>query len=145
MTSLVSCARKYARFRQGLFGGRLKKVGCRSDRLNGAVAMKRIGFLLKVKKEKLEEYKKHHQIVWPEMLEALRQAGWHNYSIFVREDGLLFGYFETEQSLQAAQAKMAAKEVNTRWQIFMAPYFDSPDNARPDEMFLELDEIFHLD
>jgi L-rhamnose mutarotase len=59
----------------------------------------------------LEEYKKHHQNVWPEMLEALRQAGRHSYSIFVREDGLLFGYFETEQSLQAAQAKMAAKEV----------------------------------
>lgn len=107
--------------------------------------MKRIGFLLKVKKEKLEDYKKHHQNVWPEMLEALRQAGWHNYSIFVREDGLLFGYFETEHSLQAAQAKMAAQEVNTRWQSFMAPYFDSPDNARPDEMFLELNEIFHLD
>ncbi len=60
MTSLVSCARKYARLWQDLFGGRLKMVGCRSDRLNGAVAMKRIGFLLKIKKEKLEEYKKHH-------------------------------------------------------------------------------------
>ncbi len=40
---------------------------------------------------------------------------------------------------------MAAEEVNMRWQIFMAPYFDSADNARPDEMFLELDEIFHPD
>ncbi len=107
--------------------------------------MKRVGFLLKVKKDKLEEYKKHHQRVWPEMLGALRESGWHNYSLFVREDGFLFGYFETEESLQVAQAKMAVKDVNTRWQEFMAPYFESPDNARPDEMFLEIPEIFHLD
>jgi len=105
--------------------------------------MKRIGFSLKVKKDKLEEYKKHHQNVWPEMLDALRETGWHNYSIFIRGDGLLFGYLETEESLQVAQAKMAAREVNARWQEFMAPYFEV--NARPDENFLELEEIFHLD
>ena len=56
-----------------------------------------------------------------------------------------FLVFETEQSLQAAQAKMAAEEVNTRWQTFLAPYFDLPDNVRSDEMLLEIDEIFHLD
>jgi L-rhamnose mutarotase len=107
--------------------------------------MKRVAFLLKVRDDKLDEYIEHHEQVWPEMLAALSEAGWHNYSLFVREDGLLFGYFETPESLQAAQAKMLEKEVNTRWQEFMAPYFESPSNARPDEMFLELTEIFHLD
>lgn len=107
--------------------------------------MKRIGFLLKVKPDRLEEYKQHHRQVWPEMLQALREAGWHNYSLFVREDGLLFGYFETPHSLHEAQALMARTEINTRWQEFMAPFFESPNNARPDEMFLELTEIFHQD
>ena len=107
--------------------------------------MKRVGFVLKVKPDKLEEYKRQHQQVWPEMQAALHEAGWHNYSLFVREDGLLFGYFETPNSLQEAQAKMAQKEVNTRWQEMMAPFFESPNNSRPDEMFLELTEIFHLD
>ena len=107
--------------------------------------MKRIGFMLKVRAERLEEYQRHHAAVWPEMLDALRASGWHNYSLFVRDDGLLFGYFETPDSLPEAQARMAATEVNTRWQEFMAPYFESPSNARPDEMFLELSEIFHLD
>ncbi len=107
--------------------------------------MKRIGFLLKVKQDRLEEYKQHHAQVWPAMLQALREAGWHNYSLFVRDDGLLFGYFEAPDSLQAAQARMALTEVNTRWQEFMAPFFESPNNARPDEMFGELAEIFHLD
>jgi L-rhamnose mutarotase len=107
--------------------------------------MKRIGFVLKVKQDRIEEYKRHHERVWPEMLQALRETGWHNYSLFMRDDGLLFGYFETPDSLQAAQALMLEKEVNTRWQEFMAPYFESPNNSRPDEMFVELTEVFHLD
>ena len=107
--------------------------------------MNRVGFILKVKPDRLEEYKRQHEQVWPAMLQALRDAGWHNYSLFVRDDGLLFGYFETPDSLAAAQARMAATEVNTRWQEFMAPFFESPNNARPDEMFMELAEVFHLD
>jgi L-rhamnose mutarotase len=107
--------------------------------------MKRVGFLLKVKPDRLEEYKQHHKAVWPEMLQALRESGWHNYTIFARDDGLLFGYFETPESLEVAQARMVVREINTRWQEFMAPYFESPNNARPDEMFEELEEIFHLE
>ncbi len=105
--------------------------------------MNRIGFQFKIGQDRLAEYKEHHKNVWPEMLNALRETGWHNYTLFMRADGLIFGYFETEESLQAAQAKMLAKEVNTRWQKFMAPFVDS--NARPDETFIELEEYFHLD
>ncbi len=107
--------------------------------------MKRVGFVIKVRQNKLDEYKQHHKQVWPEMLEALRDAGWHNYSLFMRPDGLLFGYFETPHSLQDAQARMAEKEINTKWQTFMEPYFELPNNALPDQMFVELQEVFHLD
>lgn len=107
--------------------------------------MQRIAFVLKVKADKIAEYKEHHTQVWPEMLAALREAGWHNYSLFLHDDGLLFGYFETPGDFAAAQKAMAETEVNTRWQTLMAPYFESPDNARPDEMLIELDEVFHLD
>ncbi|HLO32044.1 MAG TPA: L-rhamnose mutarotase [Anaerolineales bacterium] len=105
--------------------------------------MKRIGFQFKVRQDRLGEYKEHHKQVWPEMLAALRATGWHNYTLFMREDGLIFGYFETEKDLAAAQAKMAATEVNTRWQDFMSSFMDA--NARPDETFVELEEYFHLD
>ena len=105
--------------------------------------MNRVGFQFKVRQDCLEEYKDHHKRVWPEMLEALRETGWHNYSLFARKDGLIFGYFETEESLAAAQNKMAAKEVNTRWQEFMSPFIDA--NIRPDETFIELEQYFHLD
>lgn len=105
--------------------------------------MKRVGFQFKVRQDRLAEYKEHHKHVWPEMLQALRESGWHNYSLFLRDDGLVFGYFETEESLLAAQAKMSAAEVNTRWQEFMSAFTDT--NARPDEGFLELEEYFHLE
>ena len=57
--------------------------------------MERVGFVLKVRQARLDEYKLRHEHVWPEMLDALRQTGWRNYSLFLREDGLLFGYLET--------------------------------------------------
>jgi L-rhamnose mutarotase len=105
--------------------------------------MKRVGFSFKVRADRLAEYKEHHQNVWPDMLAALRETGWHNYTLFVRDDGLVFGYLETPHSLADAQSLMAAKEVNTRWQEFMAPFMEA--NARPDEMFQEWEEVFHLD
>lgn len=105
--------------------------------------MKRVGFQFKVRKDRLEEYKEHHKNVWPEMLDALRETGWHNYTLFLREDGLIFGYFETDTDLVTAQAKMTAMEVNTRWQEFMSSFMDA--SARPDETFVELEEYFHLD
>lgn len=107
--------------------------------------MQRVGFLLKVKEDKIEEYKQRHQAVWPEMQEALRRHGWHNYSLFMAEGGLLFGYFETEESFAAALAGMDKEEVNARWQAFMAPYFEAPPGSRPDQNMVQLQEVFHLD
>ncbi len=107
--------------------------------------MKRVAFLLKVKPEKLDEYKEHHKKVWPEMLDALHRTGWHNYSIFARDDGLLFGYFETPESFQAALDGMSKEEINQKWQDFMAPYFENLTGAHADESMMELPEVFHLD
>lgn len=106
--------------------------------------MERVCFLLRVKKELLEEYKRRHEAVWPEMLEALRETGWRNYSLFLRDDGLLVGYFETP-SLERALAGMAGREVNERWQREMGPFFEALEGKRPDEGFLRLEEVFHLD
>lgn len=107
--------------------------------------MKRVGFLLKVKPDKIEEYKAHHKVVWPEMLDALRETGWHNYSLFMREDGLLFGYFEAEESFDKSLEGMAGREINKRWQDFMAPYFENLGGAHADESMQELVQVFHLD
>jgi len=105
--------------------------------------VRRVCFLLKVRPERLVEYRERHAQVWPDMLAALRRTGWRNYSLFLREDGLLIGYFETED-LRAALDGMAATDVNARWQAEMAPFFENLDGRRPDEGIVPLAEIFHL-
>jgi L-rhamnose mutarotase len=102
----------------------------------------RVCFQLQVRPEHIEEYRRRHAAVWPEMLRALAATGWHNYSLFLRPDGLLIGYFETDD-LAAALAGMAETEVNARWQAEMAPFFADLDGA-PDEGFVRLDEVFNL-
>ena len=106
--------------------------------------MRRVCFQLQVRPERLEEYTERHRAVWPDMLAALASTGWQNYSLFLRPDGLLIGYFETD-SLEQAQAGMAATEVNARWQAEMAEFFVDLGDARPDTGFVELEEIFHLE
>ena len=104
--------------------------------------MERTGFILKVKKEKLSEYKLHHERVWPEMLEALRRNGWSNYSIFATEDGTLFGYVEASEDFQSCLDGMAKEEINSKWQRFMEPYFENLSGL-PDQSMLKLEEVFH--
>ncbi|MBI1281568.1 MAG: L-rhamnose mutarotase [Anaerolineaceae bacterium] len=106
--------------------------------------MQRVGFIFKIKQDRIEEYKKHHAAVWPDMLDALRRHGWHNYSIFLRPDGLLFGYYEAAESPQASEAGMAKEAINLKWQEFMGPFFESI-TGRPDENMQKLEEVFHLD
>lgn len=106
--------------------------------------MERVCFRLRVKADRLEEYTERHRTVWPEMLAALSETGWHNYSLFLGDDGLLVGYFET-LSLETALAGMDATEVNARWQAEMAEFFTDLDGARPDTGFTRLHELFHLE
>jgi len=106
--------------------------------------MNRVAFSLQVRPDRLDDYRRHHAEVWPEMLDALRQCGWTNYSLFLRDDGLLFGFFETPGTLDTAVAAMADEEVNTRWQEFMAPYFGG-DDTPADQRMVQLAEVFHLD
>jgi L-rhamnose mutarotase len=103
----------------------------------------RVCFQLQVKQDRIEEYTERHRAVWPEMLDALVAAGWRNYSLFLRKDGLLIGYFETP-SLEHALEQMAQTDVNARWQAEMAEFFEDLGDARPDTGFVRLDEIFNL-
>jgi L-rhamnose mutarotase len=105
--------------------------------------MERICFVLQVKPDRLDEYKRRHLEVWPGMLSALRETGWSNYSLFLRSDGMLVGYLETED-FAAARAGMAAREVNARWQEEMADFFQQPDGVLPDRAMQPLEEVFHL-
>jgi L-rhamnose mutarotase len=101
-------------------------------------------FTLQVDPDRMEEYAERHRVVWPEMCQALHDTGWRDYSLFLREDGLLVGHVVCDD-LAAAQAAMAATEVNARWQAEMSPFFLGIDGRPPDEGFWLLREVFRLE
>jgi L-rhamnose mutarotase len=91
---------------------------------------------------RIADYRRVHQAVWPDLLRALKDAGWHNYSLFLREDGLLIGYVEADD-LDQAQARIAATEVNARWQAAMSELFAT--QGPPDEAWELVPEVFNLE
>ena len=106
--------------------------------------MQRVCFILRVKPDRLDEYRRAHQTVWPEMREALARQGWHNYSLFLGNDGLLVGYVETPDFARAV-AGMQTEDVNARWQAAMQDFFVAlHPGAAADTSLVTLEEVFHL-
>ncbi len=104
--------------------------------------MTRYCLLGQIDPSRIEEYREAHRTVWPELLRELADAGWHNYSLFLRDDGLLIGYVESDD-LDAAQERVARTEVNARWQAAMADLFGS--EGAPDEAWQRNPEVFNLE
>ena len=103
----------------------------------------RVCFQLQVKPDRLAAYRESHSAVWPEMLQAIADSGRHNYSLFLRDDGLLIGYYETADDV-ASQAALAADPRTAAWEAAMADYFVALD-GRPDQSATTLTEIFNLE
>lgn len=82
----------------------------------------RVCFTLQVRPECLEEYRNRHRELWPDMLEALSGSGRINYSVFLRDDGTVIGYYETESVTSSAQY-LSSHPVVARWNEFMSPLF----------------------
>jgi len=106
--------------------------------------MARYGMIWKIKPELKEEYKKDHDNIWPDMAKAIKDAGYRNYSIYFRKDGMLFAYLEHD-NLDEGGAKIAKTEVWARWQQAMAKYFDNSDPNIIGPQIEMLEEVFHID
>jgi L-rhamnose mutarotase len=106
--------------------------------------MKRQGFLFRIRPELKTQFKKDHDTIWPDMLQAIREAGYRNYSLFFRPDGTVFGYFECDDAAQAA-LYMSKTEVSPRWQRLMEKYFVKNDSSAPGPEAEDLEEVFHID
>jgi L-rhamnose mutarotase len=106
--------------------------------------VERVCFQLQVKPDRIAEYVERHRAVWPTMLRAIEAAGRRNYSLFLREDGLLIGYYETDDD--AASAKALAEDPDTaEWEAQAAGFFAALPGARPDQGAPRLTEVFHLE
>lgn len=104
--------------------------------------MERVCFRMQVDVEQLETYIQRHRSVWPEMLTALVETGWRNYSLFADPSGMIIGYLETDD-YQAAQQEMERRDINAKWQASMAEHFASGRSF--DDGPNRLQEVFHLE
>jgi len=112
--------------------------------------MKRYGSVIGLRAEKLDEYKKLHAAVWPDVLKMIKQCNIRNYSIYLRrlDDGkhYLFSYFEyTGSDFAADMAKMAGDETTQRWWAVCKPCQKPLDARAPDEWWAAMEEVFHCD
>jgi len=105
--------------------------------------MQRICFQLQVRPDRLSEYRERHAAVWPSMLHAIEASGRRNYSLFLRDDGLLIGYYETDDDA-ASQRSLESNPATAPWEAQMAEFFESVD-GRPDQSAPRLTEIFNLE
>ncbi|MBT2516810.1 L-rhamnose mutarotase [Streptomyces sp. ISL-90] len=103
----------------------------------------RVCFQLQVKADRLAEYRERHAAVWPDMLRAIEASGRRNYSLFLRDDGLLIGYYEVDDDA-AAQAALAGDQRTVAWEAEMADFFVALE-GRPDQGAPRLAEVFHLE
>jgi L-rhamnose mutarotase len=106
--------------------------------------MPRVCFQLQVRPDRIDKYVERHRAVWPSMLRAIEAAGRRNYSLFLREDGLLIGYYETDDD--AASARALAEDPRTaEWEAEAAGFFVALPGGRPDQGAPRLTEVFHLE
>lgn len=107
--------------------------------------MKRYGTVIKIRRKKLEEYKKLHANVWPDVLKMIKQCNIQNYSIY-HKDGYLFSYFEyTGSDFESDMAKMAADPITQKWWELCKPCQKPLETRAEDEWWADMEEVFHCD
>jgi L-rhamnose mutarotase len=107
--------------------------------------MQRYGSIIKLKPEKLAEYRQLHANPWPEVLQMIRQCNIRNYSIYYK-DGFLFSYFEYHgQDFAADMQKMAADPRTQAWWKLTDPCQEPLETRRPGEWWAGMEEFFHTD
>ena len=106
---------------------------------------RRYGMVLKVKPDRIEEYKAYHAEVWPAVAKMITECNITNYSIYLK-DGYLFSYFEyVGDDFESDMAKMAADPVTQEWWDVMMPMQDPLPTRKEGEWWAEMEEVFHQD
>ncbi len=104
--------------------------------------MERLCFTFEIRPGTEAEYKKRHDEIWPELVEAITGAGLKNYTLFRRGTEII-AYVECEPSVEVAFAKLAPTEVNARW----SKWFEDVIVSLTDEdgNLYRVEEVWHLD
>ena len=107
--------------------------------------MKRYGMVIGVRPERLDEYRRLHADVWPDVLKMIGECNIRNYSIYYR-DGFLFSYFEYHGGdFDADMARMAADPTTQKWWEVCEPCQEPLEARKDGEWWADMEEVFHTD
>ena len=103
--------------------------------------------VIRLKPDRVAQYRRLHADVWPGVLDAMRRNGWRNFDIFLKEpENLLFGTFEYHGNDFAAAAQAIGTDPETqRWLRETDPCQEPFATRRPGEWWAYMDNIFHMD
>ncbi len=109
--------------------------------------MKRMGSVIGVRADRIDDYKRLHAAVWPAVLAKISDCNIRNYTIFLREpENLLFSVFDyhgTDFAIDAA--RMAADPTTREWWAVCGPCQEPFASRAKGEWWAPMEEVFHLD
>lgn len=108
---------------------------------------RRMGMVIGLKPEFLDEYKRLHADVWPAVLQRLSASNITNYSIYLKQpENLMFSYWEyTGDDFEADNAAIAEDPVTQEWWALCGPMQQPLTNRKEGEWWANMEEVFHLD
>jgi len=107
--------------------------------------MKRYGMVVKVRPDALEQYKRLHSSVWPDVLKMIKKCNIKNYSVYHKDD-MMFSYFEyVGEDFDADMAKMAADPTIQKWWDVCKPCLEPLETRAEGEFWANMEEVFHWD
>ncbi len=94
---------------------------------------------------KISEYRRYHQMVWPEVTARLRECGVHQMQIFLR-GRRMFMYLLASDDFEPARdfARINEDPFSTRWNELMATLQERAPEANPDEWWAPMELVFDL-
>jgi L-rhamnose mutarotase len=109
--------------------------------------MQRMGMMIGLKPEKVEEYKRLHRAVWPEILSKISECNITNYSIFLKQpENILFGYWEyVGEDFEADMKAMADDPRTQEWWSVCEPCQEPVSTRKQGEWWAMMEQVFHLD
>ncbi len=107
--------------------------------------MKRISAVFKVKPELIEEYKKIHSNIWPEIKDIEKKAGFNNFSMFYRENGTVYTYMEIKGDFDKVMEKLSKSDVHKKWLNMLDRFYIKKEKNTPGAEIRLLEEVYHID
>ena len=107
--------------------------------------MQRMGMVIGIKPEKIDEYKELHANCWQEILKGIEESNIRNYSIWLHEgEQQLFGYWEYHgDDFAADMQKMADDPITKKWWAVCKPCQSPVETRKEGEHWSMMEEVFY--